>query len=494
MQSHILDIFVGNEKYFNFGIPKVKKSCSEKIEFEYSKFPISDLKNKLDLHTKGLGIIGLIPIISKLYCNFGVIDIDVYKDVDYKELYTFAKNKKGFLFKSKSGGYHIWFFSKLKIEAFVMRDFLERIAKEIKYEYEIFPKQNFLTKGTGNSINLPFFNNNKSYYNGVDWSDFTVFENEFTYIDINKENIDNKEKELPKCIQYLLENLGAGNRHNVLVNLCVFLRLKYTNEIQAKETLETYYSKYFNSVNYSLEECLKTFTNVFYSEVFYQCNGFLKNFCIGKQKCKEISEFGIGRETNEDVNFVIDKLTQYKNPNGEDSFILKTGGHEIHCPTFKDLWSYKLFKLKAIEQLVGVYPPKMEQAYWEEEILKDALNVREIVEYKEDDNFNELLQIFKDWISLNAISEDETDFLTSGVFYNKTKEIIYFSLIKFKQHLIRKKFKDKNLTLLKKLLFDLIEIKRTTIIDNNKKPINCYSIDFESINFSLPISVPEAPF
>jgi len=86
--------------------------------------------------------LGVIPINEDNQCRWGCIDIDVY-NVDHLVLMRSIKGL-GFplvTFRSKSGGAHLFLFSKEDIPASLMQSKLKAMAKSLGYEgSEIFPK------------------------------------------------------------------------------------------------------------------------------------------------------------------------------------------------------------------------------------------------------------------------------------------------------------------------------------------------------------------
>jgi len=118
-------------------------------------------------HIKGEGpALGIIPINENNNCKWGCIDIDEY-NFDHIGL---LKNIRRFKFplivcRSKSGGAHVFLFTKEFISASLMQSRLKKIAKVLGYEgSEIFPKQTeiLVDRGdTGNFLNLPYYNEMK---------------------------------------------------------------------------------------------------------------------------------------------------------------------------------------------------------------------------------------------------------------------------------------------------------------------------------------------
>ena len=115
-------------------------------------------------HLQGLEpSLGIIPINDDNKCKWGCIDIDSYAGFDHKKLINKIDklNLPLLVFRSKSGGAHVFLFTTVFVEAKQMRDKLLSISAVLGYGgSEVFPKQVELKSkdDTGNFLNLPYFN------------------------------------------------------------------------------------------------------------------------------------------------------------------------------------------------------------------------------------------------------------------------------------------------------------------------------------------------
>lgn len=110
--------------------------------------------------------LGIVPIRDDATCVFGAIDVDDYK-LDHAALDKKVQERKLplILCKSKSGGGHLYAFFKEASNAGAVRELLAGWASSLGYgNVEIFPKQDALlsTEDTGNWINMPYRNGEKS--------------------------------------------------------------------------------------------------------------------------------------------------------------------------------------------------------------------------------------------------------------------------------------------------------------------------------------------
>ena len=127
--------------------------------------PVTDELWKNHLGGEGPAL-GIIPITENNDCRWGCIDIDEY-DLDHVSLIKSIRNLKlpVVLCRSKSGGAHVFLFTKENIPASLMQSKLKQMALVLGYEgSEIFPKQTeiLVERGdTGNFLNLPYHNQMK---------------------------------------------------------------------------------------------------------------------------------------------------------------------------------------------------------------------------------------------------------------------------------------------------------------------------------------------
>ncbi len=112
-------------------------------------------------HLAGDYGLGIVPIRDDATCVFGAIDVDVYP-LDLSMLVTRCSEMMIPLVvcRTKSGGAHLYLFTKAPVPAKLMRKKLTEWAAALGYpKCEIFPKQDALTSEVdiGNWINIPYF-------------------------------------------------------------------------------------------------------------------------------------------------------------------------------------------------------------------------------------------------------------------------------------------------------------------------------------------------
>ena len=268
LQKEFKDHFTGLTR--NFGFCNISNGYKDpdtgKIKFRsgdygWSGKPITDLDYQQ--HLDGTKSIGIQPCNDNGLARFGAIDIDpkIYKNLDLKYYLDIIQEKELPLIpiKSKSGGLHLYVFTKQLVKAKIIKDFLEEVLFLFKLPIntEIFPKQTKLGDDTdgnklnGNFINLPYFGKKERV--AIDPSGkeipFAIFLN---CIELNKQtaeqlknisgNIIQKEltggaeefKDGPPCLEILSKNKMTDGRDRFLYNYMVFAKKKYSDDWKNK--------------------------------------------------------------------------------------------------------------------------------------------------------------------------------------------------------------------------------------------------------------------
>ena len=156
------NIFTGLERAH--GVTIVGESNGNGTKLKGKSFvkrePVTDLL--WQKHLEGKDSLGVIPINDDNNCRWGCIDIDSYAGFDHKQLIEKIQKLKLplIVFRSKSGGAHVFLFTEDYVSARSMQDKLMEIKAVLGYGgSEVFPKQTELKSqdDTGNFLNLPYF-------------------------------------------------------------------------------------------------------------------------------------------------------------------------------------------------------------------------------------------------------------------------------------------------------------------------------------------------
>ena len=230
-------------------------------DYGWSGKPITELDYKQ--HLDGTKSIGIQPCNDNDLAKFGAIDIDpkIYKDLNIKYYLDIIQEKELPLIpvKSKSGGLHLYLFTKELVRAKIIKDFLEDVLFLFKLPIntEIFPKQTKLGSDTngnkvnGNFINLPYFGKKERV--ALDPSGKEIsFDLFLKCVELNK--IDSKQlkdlsdsliqkaltggaeefKDGPPCLEILSKNKMQDGRDRFLYNYMVFAKKKYSDDWKNK--------------------------------------------------------------------------------------------------------------------------------------------------------------------------------------------------------------------------------------------------------------------
>ena len=201
-------------------------------------------------HLDGKDSLGVIPINDDNKCKWGCIDIDSYAGFDHKKLINKIKQFQLPLIvcRSKSGGAHVFLFTKDYVSASLMQDKLNEIRSVLGYGgSEVFPKQRELKSkdDTGNFLNLPYFNcSQTTRYAFLEDGEAASIESFFELYERYKQQdistIEIKRPETPysdgpPCIELMAQNkIGEGGRNNALFHYGVYAKSKWPENWKTK--------------------------------------------------------------------------------------------------------------------------------------------------------------------------------------------------------------------------------------------------------------------
>ena len=198
-------------------------------------------------HLEGDYGLGVIPINEDNKVCWGCIDVDVYP-LEFKHLVGLVENLKFPLVvcRSKSGGAHLFLFTKDFVPAGEMQDVLRELSAALGYGgVEIFPKQREILvdrSDVGSWLNMPYFGGEDStrYAYDKDANNLTP-ETFLEFVEkrkITREQLLSikipKAEELvdgPPCLKVLLkQGFPEGTRNNGLFNIGVYLKKAHPDE------------------------------------------------------------------------------------------------------------------------------------------------------------------------------------------------------------------------------------------------------------------------
>ena len=361
-------------------------------------------------HLQGKGpALGIIPIREDNACRWGCIDIDSY-NLDHSGLIQSIRhlNFPLIVCRSKSGGAHVFLFTKEFISAALMQNTLKKIAKVLGYEgSEIFPKQTeiLVERGdTGNFLNLPYYNGTKGLRYAINDSGSSCTLEEFydlydvyacTEAQVKEIKIEEKKIEEafpsgPPCLNKLASvGFGEGSRNNALFNIAVYYKQAHPDSWEDKiveANLKYMEPKLSNS---EVQQLIKSVNRKGYDK--YRCKDAPINAVCQSGLCRT-KRFGVGY--GEEEMPVLGNLTKYKST--PPQWFLDVSGTRIELKS-EQLYSPPLFALACLDQANLVVPvPKPKD--WKQYFLKPMMqNLQEVEPLESLDPMNQITGLLQDW-------------------------------------------------------------------------------------------------
>ena len=312
MLERFKEVFAGLQTAY--GQTKITDELSENGKHEAKSFtkkePVTDLLWQKHLNGDEPAL-GIVPIREDNRCKWGCIDIDTYP-FDHKDFIKKIRDKNipMILFRSKSGGAHVFLFAKEFVAASLMRERLKKIASTLGYaKAEIFPKQDYIRADrgdTGSFLNVPYHGNNKSVRFAFDdngealkieeffklYDTYSLTEKELVNLKISEtDNTDDFLKGAPPCLQTILKDgMPEGGRNDMMYNIGVYLKKRFPNEWEAKMYI---YNEKYMKPPLKHTEMTKSIESVGKKDYLYKCKQDpIVSFCNSKVCSKR--EFGVG--------------------------------------------------------------------------------------------------------------------------------------------------------------------------------------------------------
>lgn len=331
-----------------------------------------------DQHLTGKQGIGVIPINEDSFCKFGAIDIDRY-DIDLVKLSIMVhqKNLPLVVIRSKSGGAHLYLFSRDWIPAKIIHDKLRELAALIGYGgSEIFPKQIQIVKERGDRgqwINMPYFGghntNRYAYKDGkvLSLESFVKYVGEVCQTSVSIPKITGAAPEIlhggPPCLQHLISSgFPPGTRNNGLFNLGIYAR-KLSPDNWGR-LIEEYNIKYMDPPLSAIEVLgvVKSLNKG--KEYNYKCNEQpIQQYCDAA-RCR-MCKYGVGT-----ANFGMPKFGTLTKLASDPPiwFIDVEGGARIELVT-EDLQNPVKFQKKCMDALT-IMPTLIKRDEWQMMVQK----------------------------------------------------------------------------------------------------------------------------
>ena len=371
-------------------------------------------------HLEGKQGLGVVPINDNNSCFFGAIDIDEY-NLDHAKLVKKLNeiDVKLFPCRSKSGGMHVYLFTREEVPAAAMRAKLQMIAVELGFGgSEIFPKQSQILSSRGDVgswINMPYFNKEDTnrYAFGQDCSQLPsqrfievalrerYERTEFQAISLER---DGDVGDGPPCLQFLCgSGFPEGTRNDGLFNIGVYLRKRSPDTWRTE--IETYNHEYFKPP-LGIAEIKEIIKSVSKKDYTFTCSRPPIASHCNITECRS-RKFGIG---GDNALPRMHSLTKF-DTDPPIWFLDVDGGGRLELNT-DDLQTQKRFQKRCMEVL-NMMPTKIREAEWAK-MINDLMGECSIIEAPPDASVTgQLVEHVHNFLSQRAMGDKKED-LTKG--------------------------------------------------------------------------------
>lgn len=304
--------------------------------------------------------LGIVPINEDDNCRWGCVDIDQY-DLDHAAIINKTKDLPTTLFRSKSGGGHLFIFTKEWVPASLMRTKLKMVAAFIgKSGSEIIPKQDFKRseKSVGSYLNLPYHGGTRTVRYAFDANAQAMSLEEFIkmyeFRALSKEKLESfeiavKKKEsddfegIPPCLKTLLINkVQEGGRNDVLFHLGVYLKKRFSKNW--KTQMLKYNEKYFDPPLQE-NEVITCSNSVEKEDYLYKCKQEPMHSHCDPMACATV-KFGI---TDGELPGILPGSIEKYNSD-PPIYIVSIDGDEVECDD-DTLWNPDKFGMACMNQV-----------------------------------------------------------------------------------------------------------------------------------------------
>ena len=405
-------------------------------------------------HLNGLEpSLGIIPINDDNKCKWGCIDIDSYAGFDHKKLINKIKelDLPLLVFRSKSGGAHVFLFTTVFVEAKLMRDKLLSISAVLGYGgSEVFPKQVELKSkdDTGNFLNLPYFNgDNTTRYcfnqdaEAVSLDDFYLLYDtkKITPEQIEQLKIKRPESEFndgPPCLETITQTEIKDGRDRIIYQYIQYAKRKWPESWQGKINAFNY--KYFAShpegpLDDKIVQGKIKFNDG--KELGFKCNEDpMCNHC-DKNLCRT-RKFGIGGESVFPILSDLQKVLL-----DEPYYWVNVDGERVKLDTIDYLMEQRLFRRTVTKQL-NKKPKRVTTKEFETYVDMLLQHVEKVDAPEGSSKIDQLNNHLEDYCIQRSIGTVvRKDILNGAVYTEDGKHVFTFHRF-FHGHLTKKKWKE----------------------------------------------------
>jgi hypothetical protein len=395
-------------------------------------------------HIKGEGpALGIIPINESNQCKWGCIDIDEY-NFNHSDLVSHIRELKLPLVvcRSKSGGAHVFLFTKDFISAAQMQGALKSYAEILGYDNaEIFPKQTeiLVERGdTGNFLNLPYHKEMQGLRYAIKDDGTAATLQEFydlydQYVQTElKEIKKEKKKEIeifldgPPCLNKLAsQGFTEGSRNNALFNIAIYCKQAYPDSWE--KMVDEYNTKYMKPAplgSGEVQQLIKSIGKKGYDK--YRCKLPPIESVCNSALCRT-KRFGVGYD--EEQVPTLGNLTKYASR--PPQWFLNVGDARIELKT-EQLYSPALFALACLDQ-ANLIIPVVKPKDWKQVYLKPLIEngLQEIEPLESLDPKNQITSLLQDWTTNRQSARTLEDIFNKLPYTDENKEFTYFRMEDF---------------------------------------------------------------
>ena len=394
--------------------------------------------------------LGIIPINDDNKCIWGCIDIDSYAGFDHQKLINKIKllNLPLIVFRSKSGGAHVFCFTTVPVTAKLMRDKLLSVSAVLGYGgSEVFPKQVELKseEDTGNFLNLPYFNGDDTtryafQENGEAASMQSFYDsyerNRLTPEQLERLEIKRPQSEFsdgPPCIESLTQTKLKDGRDRVIYQYIQYAKRKWPEDWPNRINKFNY--NYFDPPldDKTIQDKIKFHSK---KELGFKCNEEpMCNHC-DKKLCKS-REFGIGGES------VFPELNDLQKVELDEPYYwVNVDGERVKLDNIDCLIDQRLFS-RTVTKQINKKPPRIKPNEFDKYVDLLLAGV-EIVKAPQGSSILDQLQDHLEEFCSNRTAKSTTkeDILRGNVWTHEGKHYFIFSKF-FHGYLQRKKWGEK---------------------------------------------------
>jgi hypothetical protein len=446
--------------------------------------------------------LGIIPINDENKCIWGCIDIDSYAGFDHQKLINKIKLLKLPLvvFRSKSGGAHVFCFTTVPVTAQLMRDKLLSVSAVLGYGgSEVFPKQVELKseEDTGNFLNLPYFNgDNTTRYAFRESGDGATMEDFYELYERNKltpEKLETLEikrplsefSDGPPCIESLTQTKLNDGRDRVIYQYIQYAKRKWPEDWHNRINQFNY--KYFENPldDKTIQDKIKFHAK---KDLGFKCNEEpMCNHC-DKKLCRS-RQFGIGGES------IFPELSDLQKVELDEPYYwVNVDGERVKLDNIDCLMDQRLFR-RTVTKQINKKPSRIKQNEFDKYVDLLLAGV-EIVKAPQGSSILDQLQDHLEEFCTNRTAKSTTkeDILRGNVWTNEGKHHFIFSKF-FHGYLQRKKWGEKAQPT-QQMLKEHCDCKDDRLIIGKKRPSVMIVNAFErpEHNYTQKKLKEEAPF